>query len=468
MIGKVSRGNDTAGLLRYLFGPGRANEHTDPHLVAAWDTTDQHNFQALQPAHDGHRHDVRPLARLLDQPLAALPRQPTTTVWHCSLRTAPGDKVLSDEQWADAARTVLDRVGLAPAGDLDGCRWVAVRHADDHIHLLVTLARQDGKNVRTSHDYRRVGEACRDLEHRHGLQSTPVRDGTAIRRPTRAETEKATRHGLKESSRETLRREVRLAAAATDSTDAFLADLGTRGLLIKLRYSTHDPGQVTGYAVAWPGDRSQDGGPVWFSGSRLADDLSLPRLARQWASLRDDRCAAPETRPGPGHGSSAPQREHTGADIARAVRLTSRLLQTASSSSDEVDAVARAAVALLMAIARSVEGSRGGVLTSAADAYDSALGRARGHRAPTPPAAVPLLQVAQHVAAIGRLSPSQGSSAWSATAELFHSIQRLRGPDQPRVVERVVMVSSSHMVSRPQSALPEHVGVVVEGQHRGR
>lgn len=31
------RGHDTYGLLGYLFGPGRANEHVDPHLVAAWD-----------------------------------------------------------------------------------------------------------------------------------------------------------------------------------------------------------------------------------------------------------------------------------------------------------------------------------------------------------------------------------------------------------------------------------------------
>ena len=35
--GKVVRGNDIGGLLRYLFGPGRANEHTNPHIVAAWD-----------------------------------------------------------------------------------------------------------------------------------------------------------------------------------------------------------------------------------------------------------------------------------------------------------------------------------------------------------------------------------------------------------------------------------------------
>ena len=36
MIGKVVRGAMSGRLLRYLYGPGRANEHTDPHLVAGF------------------------------------------------------------------------------------------------------------------------------------------------------------------------------------------------------------------------------------------------------------------------------------------------------------------------------------------------------------------------------------------------------------------------------------------------
>ena len=36
MIGKISdpRGERVAGLIYYLFGPGRREEHTDPHLIA--------------------------------------------------------------------------------------------------------------------------------------------------------------------------------------------------------------------------------------------------------------------------------------------------------------------------------------------------------------------------------------------------------------------------------------------------
>ncbi len=93
MIGKVVRGSNVAGLLRYLYGPGRANEHTAPHLVAGFGDP-----QELEPDRwaDG-APDLRRLTGLLLQPLALDPfggcEKP---VWHCSARAAPGDRMLSD------------------------------------------------------------------------------------------------------------------------------------------------------------------------------------------------------------------------------------------------------------------------------------------------------------------------------------------------------------------------------------
>lgn len=70
MIGKVVRGNDIGGLLRYLFGPGRANEHTNPHIVAAWD-------DGVVAAHTpGSDPRLKRLTALLEQPLAALDDRP--------------------------------------------------------------------------------------------------------------------------------------------------------------------------------------------------------------------------------------------------------------------------------------------------------------------------------------------------------------------------------------------------------
>lgn len=39
---------------------------------------------------------------------------------------------------------------------------------------------------------------------------------------------------------------------------------------------------MTGYAVAWPGDRDAAGHPVWYGGGKLAADLSLPKLLQRW------------------------------------------------------------------------------------------------------------------------------------------------------------------------------------------
>ncbi len=64
-------------------------------------------------------------------------------VWHCAVRATPEDRLLSDAGWAQVADAIMDRTGLAPEGDDLAVRWVAVRHAPDHIHLVAMLARQD-------------------------------------------------------------------------------------------------------------------------------------------------------------------------------------------------------------------------------------------------------------------------------------------------------------------------------------
>jgi hypothetical protein len=44
LIAKISKGSSGRGLVRYLFGPGKANEHTDQRVVADLDDDDP-NFQ---------------------------------------------------------------------------------------------------------------------------------------------------------------------------------------------------------------------------------------------------------------------------------------------------------------------------------------------------------------------------------------------------------------------------------------
>ena len=279
VIGKVIRGRNARRLLYYLYGPGLANEHADPHLVAGFD----HPSELEPERRPGGTRDFRRLAGLLEQPLAGLRgRGYDKPVWHCAIRAAPEDRMLSDAEWALVAARVLHRTGLAPGGDDLGVRWVAVRHAADHIHIVATLARQDGTKPKTWNDYYRVREACQEAERRFGLRPTAPADRTAARRPARAETEQAARRGWAEPARVMLRREVCTAAGA-GSEQEFFGRLRAAGVLVRERYSTVKPDQVTGYAVGLPGHTARGGGVVWYGGGKLAADLTLPKLRARWA-----------------------------------------------------------------------------------------------------------------------------------------------------------------------------------------
>lgn len=286
MIPKEARpGDDTAGLLFYLYGPGKRDEHTNPHMVAAWDVS------VPDPARSDE-FSIADLAMLLDAPVHALRgRKPPLHVFHVAVRNPPEDRHLSDEEWARVAREMMHASGIAPHTDDQGCRWVAVRHADDHIHIVATRAREDGRQPDTSWSKLRMQEAARRFEVEFGLRRLTHADGTARRWSKTGETEKAVRRGLTEPVRETLQRAVREAAAAAVGDADFFERLAAAGLRVKQRIAPD--GNVTGYSVAMPGDRDGVQVPVWFPGARLAPDLSLPRVRERWNGPPVSRATLP-------------------------------------------------------------------------------------------------------------------------------------------------------------------------------
>jgi hypothetical protein len=270
------RGGETIGLIRYLYGPGTAEEHIDPHLVAAFDPL------TPDPGRDP-KATYEQLQRLLDQPVDALPanRRPEKHVWHLSVRAAPEDPILSDEDWAAIARRTVAATGIAPDGDEQACRWAAVRHADDHIHIIATLVRDDGRRPRLHNEARRAQTECRRIEVDYDLRRVPPGDGTAAKRPTSAERHKAKRQGKDRTSREELRETVRRAVAGATSEDEFFDRLAAAGALIRKRVAPS--GDLLGYKVAFPDDRNGDNEPVFYAGSTLSPDLSLPRIRQRWS-----------------------------------------------------------------------------------------------------------------------------------------------------------------------------------------
>ena len=384
------RGEDVAGLIYYLYGPGRHEEHTDPHIVTGW----RHPAELEPPLRPDGTRDFRKLTGLLKQPHAAMGkygfRRP---VWHLSMRAAPRDKVLSDDEWAQIAHDVMNRTGLSPYGEEDNAvRWIAVRHGDDHIHVVAMLARQDRRRVRLPYERLRVRDACRAAEERYGLESTAPADRTAPRRPTRAETGKAARRGLDEPPRITLRRHVTTAAAGAGSEQEFFALLDRAGVLVRQRHSVKNPGQVTGYAVALPGDTAKDGGPVWYGGGKLAPDLSWPKLRQRW------------TGPGtaPGDPFTAAERNAIWEHAARAAEDAAAWIRLLSGTDPAAAADAAWAASDTLHVAAAALGSR--ILRQAADAYDRAA-RAPYARIPAPtPAGNQLRRAARLITAFAYLT----------------------------------------------------------------
>ena len=436
MIGKVLRGQRPAGLIRYLSGPGRREEHRDPHLVAGW--RDPAELEpSLRP--DGHR-DFRRLTGLLTQPHAALgPRGLDRPVWHCVVRAAPGDRLLSDAEWGQLARDIMDRTGLAPYGqDDEAVRWVAVRHAGDHIHIVGMLARQDGARPQFWNDYYRVREACQAAEERHGLRRTAPGDRTADRRPTRAEQEKARRQGRAEPPRITLRRAVSAAAAGAGSEEEFFARLREAGVLVRARYSTRNPGQLTGYAVALDGDTARAGGPVWFSGGKLAADLTLPKLRARWDG--------PSTPAQPCAQFTAEERSAIWEHAARTAHdARDRIRQCAATDPAAASDAAWAASDTLHAAAAAL-GSR--VIRQAADSYARAA-RMPYARIPQPtPAGNSLRQIARllsRAALLGQNPAACHAGLVTQLAALVEAVIELRQAQQHAAQAAAARRAAEHL-----------------------
>ncbi len=469
MIGKVLRGERVAGLLRYLYsespaqqeGRNRRNPHTDPRVVGGFD---EPGVLERGVGVRGRR-DFRRLVSLLEQPLAAAGVGPgKRPVYHLVIaaRKDPQtgrmvDRYLTDAEWRDIAETYLDRIGIAPRGDELGCRWVAVRHADDHVHVVATLARQDGRRVYPRNDFYRAGEASRAVEARYGLSVTAASDRTAAKRPTYAETAKAARQGRGEPVRDTLRRQVRTAAAGASSLAGFLERLREDGVLVRERLSERNPGEVTGYSVALAGSTDAGGKPVFYGGGKLAPDLTLPKLRRRW-ELAVPAGSGADTAAGGGApadgsepaadaipGGTGARSSQAGEDrhrltpeerariweqaAAAAARATEQIQASASGDPNTAGDAAWAASDFLSSAARVVEGRRGGPLTAAAGEYDRAARELWGRTPPRSTAGQGLRAASVLLAAtrfVGRNETQQLLALLAQLAALTDAVTRLR------------------------------------------
>jgi hypothetical protein len=284
VIAKVTRGQRPSGAVRYLFGPGRHNEHEDAHVVAA--SASLRVEAGLRPSEP----ELEELAAAMDLTAVLFATVvPDGECWHLSLSTKAGtDRELSDAAWAEVAQEAMNRLGFDASRHRAACRWLAVRHGrsaagNDHLHVVVDLVREDGEVASTGNDFKRLSALCADMERCHGLSTVEGRaHQAAMPGLTRAEVEKARRTGRDEAERTDLARVVRAAATVAGSEAEFVRLLRDAGLAARPRYLRVGGHCVVGYAVA---QEPCDGGTaVFFGGGKLARDLSLPALRDRWGA----------------------------------------------------------------------------------------------------------------------------------------------------------------------------------------
>jgi hypothetical protein len=281
------------GLLVYLAGPGRSNEHSEPHLVAG--------DSAIMAWHDDaelDRDSALQVAWAVDHPRRAFETVVARgSVWHCSLSLHQDEGLLPDEKWAQISEEFVAEMGFA--GQQDGpapCRWVALRHGlskagNDHVHVVVSLVREDGSTASIWNDRPNAQRVAGELEHRHGLTVLESRQaGRGSRGHKPGERARAQRSGLAALPRETLARTVRACAGASADEAEFVRRLRQAGIRARPRYAAGRGDVVSGYSVALRPARGQ--APIWYSGGHLERDLTLPRLRASWPDSPQAAAAA--------------------------------------------------------------------------------------------------------------------------------------------------------------------------------
>jgi hypothetical protein len=171
------------GLIYYLLGPGKRNEHTNPHMVAGrGGAVERFMWSADNLVRVLSKDDALAIARELDEPhvvhdvkvpwvdpkrkKAAMAEGYTETearevarvadanVWQCSLALRADEAELSDELWGKIATGFMREMGFDSFDPTDaGSRWVAIHHGksangNDHIHIAASMVREDGSLVK--------------------------------------------------------------------------------------------------------------------------------------------------------------------------------------------------------------------------------------------------------------------------------------------------------------------------------
>jgi hypothetical protein len=372
MIGKITTGSSGRRLIRYLFGPGKANEHTDQRVITSGLVL---GGEALAGGNLSHRQ-IADLGAGVDAAHETYGTDPKGGhILHLSLSLPPGDRHLSDDQWGEVANTAMTALGFESDG-VQPAAWVAVghgtsAHGNQHVHIAASLVRIDGGRVNTWQSKKVLSGVCAEIETTYDLTVVEGREGRGMPGLSRAELERTAREQRVEPPRTSLARMVREASVTCKDEAEFVRRLRGTEVLVRPRFETGGQEVVVGYSVAMSTQDRET--PIWFGGGKLAKDLTLPSLRQFWEqSARDRPAAVVEWRSAK---AVAPGRETIlgGPDdwmraVASVERSVERLKAVPTSDLAVWRGVARETAGVLAAWSRRFEGDSPGPMAQVADA----------------------------------------------------------------------------------------------------
>src|SRR5699024_2839006 len=158
VITKITKGARAGDIGAYVHGPGDRDEHTyggEPGGMVIGGNLGREGARS----HKGWAADMHHYAK------QAKGKKP---IWQASLRNADDDRVLTDEEWSEAGQLFAEEMGYQDRP------WVMVRHADDHVHIVMCRQGDDGAMWDDRNDRPRAMAAKSKLEERYGLTQVAV------------------------------------------------------------------------------------------------------------------------------------------------------------------------------------------------------------------------------------------------------------------------------------------------------
>ncbi len=259
-IGKLTKGNNAAGLVDYILADqDHKGEHRDRAVIVGG--TLGFDAQAAK-AHLGALKNLRPSL--------------TRNVAHMSISLPEGDRALSDEEWS--------QIGDMWAAQMGFEAYMTVCHGD-HIHIAASRIKIDGSVVSDAHDFRRSEAVIREIEARFDLIRVqpshlldPSRARDHVTAPTRGEFEMADRGVI--STKAQLQALLNdLTAAPITATD-FVEALEECGVDVRPNISAVT-GTLSGFSFGLDGHH--------ISASQIGRKFSLKHLNERGFTYEQDR-----------------------------------------------------------------------------------------------------------------------------------------------------------------------------------